>query len=496
MNGPRLVKILGITFVIALGACGGGTGGNGGQNNSEPTTPTISGINPSAITSSSLPRTITVDGAGFQSGLTVTISTTSASTHPAPSQITSTSFQITAVFGIGSYSISVSNPGGQPSSPFSFAVRTAAGIDFAPPVNYPTGATSSGPGAGSGSIVIADFNDDGKLDIAVSNYASNTISVFLNKGDGAFSSPVVTTVNPGGALGLGPIVAGDFNEDGKMDLIVSTIAGEQSDIVLTGNGDGTFTQGAAIPNSFGFTTAKAIDLNGNKHLDLVGDGGSVSVALGNGDGTFSPTVYYSNGPFPDSYFGIDVGALTSNGKLDIVSADPLSTPGGIFVFPGNGDGTFGTLSEQPMPASGLFPSKPDSVALADFDTSGKLDLLIGDATGTAAVASGNGDYTFNLSSETVVYSGNDLANNGIYVYVADLDQDGKPDVLVLDYLNGVFAVVLNNASTISAGSKYSFTIAPGVGDLAVGDLNGDGMPDVAVVNDKTNQISVFLSQSQ
>jgi hypothetical protein len=68
-------------------------------------------------------------------------------------------------------------------------IDSSHGINFAPQVSYATGATTSGPGGGSGSIALADFNGDGKLDIAVSNYASNTIAVFLNKGDGSFGAP-------------------------------------------------------------------------------------------------------------------------------------------------------------------------------------------------------------------------------------------------------------------------------------------------------------------
>jgi hypothetical protein len=300
-------------------------------------------------------------------------------------------------------------------------------------------------------------------------------------------------------VGLGGIVSGDFNEDGKPDLIVGTIAGGQSDIVLLGNGDSTFTQASQIPNTSGFIRARAVDLNGDKHLDLIsGDNGNMSVALGNGDGTFNLAKPVSTGPFvANAYDGMDVGGLTGNGKLDFVGADLKPGAGDIVVFRGNGDGTFQTPTWQ-SPT----PMVPDSIALADFNDDGKLDALIGYSPGTilqtigsAKVALGNGDGTFNLTSQSPIYTST-LPSSGITVQAADLDRDGRPDALVADYSSGAFTVVLNDASSITAGTKHSYTIAPGLCDIAVSDLNGDGMPDVVLVNDETNELSVFLSQSQ
>jgi hypothetical protein len=135
----------------------------------------------------------------------------------------------------------------------------------------------------SGSLAVGDFNDDGFPDIAVSNEMSNTVSVFLNDGKGHFSNPIITPVQIS-ALNVGPIAPGDLNEDGRTDLVLGTIAGSQANIALLSNGDGTFTQLPPISNSFGFLRARLVDLNGDKHLDLVAGGnGNMAVALGNGD---------------------------------------------------------------------------------------------------------------------------------------------------------------------------------------------------------------------
>jgi hypothetical protein len=201
----------------------------------------------------------------------------------------------------------------------------------------------------SGSLAVGDFNDDGFPDIAVSNEMSNTISVFLNDGKGNFSNPIITPVQIS-ALNVGPIAAGDLNEDGRADLVLGTIGGSEANIALLSNGNGTFTQLPPISNSFGFIRARLVDLNSDKHLDLVAGGnGNMAVALGNGDGTFSSMTYLDNGPMPDTYFGIDVGDVNGDGKLDIVGLNFGYGSGDIVVFLGNGDGTFQSPISQPRP---------------------------------------------------------------------------------------------------------------------------------------------------
>ncbi|HVP64221.1 MAG TPA: VCBS repeat-containing protein [candidate division Zixibacteria bacterium] len=353
-------------------------------------------------------------------------------------------------------------------------------VKFAPVLNLSTN------GSGSGSVALGDFNGDGKTDIAVSNFQSNSISVFLNQGNGTFSSPIVTNLQI--ANSLGSIIAGDFNEDGKTDLIAATVSGPQVNLVLISNGDGTFTQKGSIPGSFGFFSARVADLNGDKHLDLIAGGnGNMSVALGNGDGTFQSTTWLGNGPMPNTFFGVDVGDVNGDGKLDIVGLNYGYSTGNVDFFRGNGDGTF-----QPPSSISTTLTGPSAIALADFNGDGKLDALIGYSPGSVSVSAGKGDGTFDLSSATVLYASG--GGSGATVRAVDVNGDGQPDALMTDYASGIFTLVINKGHNIASGTTYSYTFAAGLCDVAAADVNGDGILDIVLVNKNTNQISILLSQ--
>ena len=195
-------------------------------------------------------------------------------------------------------------------------------------------------------------------------------------------------------------------------------------------------------------------------------------------------------PVAASPWGIDIGDLTGSGKTDIVGVISYpSIAAGVAVYEGNGDG-----SSQIPTWQSTGSLIPYSLALADFNGDGKLDALLG-FTYNAEVALGNGAGSFGLGSQTPVYSPT-AGSHWVYVKAADLDQDGKPDALIVDDGAGVLTVVLNNGTGVLNGATRSYMFATGICDMGAGDLNGDGMPDIVVVNNLTDQISVFLSQSQ
>jgi len=345
-------------------------------------------------------------------------------------------------------------------------------------------ATDYPAGKNAQSVAVGDFNGDGKPDLAIGNFFDGTISIRLGNADGTFRSPLTFTVNtkPWAAA------VGDFNGDGKLDL-VTICAGCGNGEVLLGNGDGTFQSAPSFTVGNTPESLVVADFNGDGKPDLgVANEtsptvpGSVSILLGNGDGTFRPAVNYTVGKGPAS---IAFGDVNHDGKLDLLTANQGSAD--ISVLLGNGDGTF--RPSQNFPAG----SFPNGVTLGDFNGDGKLDAAVANQTclfsfattpgpqatpcpgGSVAILMGNGDGTFQVPRSHTVHDG------PIAIAAVDMNGDGKLDVAVLNNGSNDMSILLGNGN-----GQFRDAMNFGVGvypvSFAMGDFNGDGKLDLASAN--------------
>ena len=342
-------------------------------------------------------------------------------------------------------------------------------VSFLPAAFYSTGSSSSPYG-----ITAADFNGDGKLDLAATGINSGDVAVLLGNGDGTFQAAAFN------AVGINPtgIAAADFTGNGKIDLAVADSNG--SDIaVLLGNGDGTFQ--AAIGFSAGSNPVAivAADFNDDGKIDLAAtdlSSGNVVVLLGNGDGTFQAAV-----PFPVGYlpFGIVAADFNGDGKIDLAVADQGSN--NVAVLLGNGDGTFQAASFSSVGSS------PAELTVADLNGDGKIDLAVtNNDSGDVAVLLGNGDGTFQTASFFPVGS---LPEG---VAAADFNGDGKLDLVIAVSGSNSVAVLLGNGDgTFQAPVLFPVGTFPS--EIVVADFNSDGKIDLAVTDTFSDNVAVLIN---
>jgi hypothetical protein len=330
---------------------------------------------------------------------------------------------------------------------------------------------------------VGDFTGDGKLDLAVADSTFDTVSIWLGKGDGTFQAAKRY------AVGYDPmsVTVGDFTGDGKLDLAVAGFSRIHPDLegtvsVLLGNGDGTFQAAGNYAVDYHPTSVAVGDFTGHGQRDLAVAGfsktypdfkGTVTILLGNGDGTFQAAANYTVDNDPAS---VAVGDFTGHGQRDLAVVGPTVTgTGAVSILLGNGDGTFRAAGNY---AAGNYPT---AMAVGDFTGHGPRDLAVANINyslgngpvGSVSILLGNGDGTFQpAASYPVVSSPNSVA-------VGDFTGDGHLDIAVGG--NGLSILSSKGDGTFQAARSNSLGGGVAVYSMTVGDFNNDGHPDIALL---------------
>jgi hypothetical protein len=422
--------------------------------------------------------TLTVNGTGFLSGATVDWNGSGRSTKFVSSSQLTAQISAADIAKTGTASVTVQNPGQKGSSNVVYfpVRRPFEPVTFAPHSRIATSIR------GDASVVATgDFNGDGNQDVAIATqeHGRNQIDVYLGDGRGNFSAPIVSLGQWGCCSPVGLIVA-DFNGDGHLDVAVSTRNGDGNDgstsYLMLGRGDGTLVKVGKQPGPI-CTAVAAGDVNGDGFTDLI------TSCLSDEDDAQDVYVYLTDlgghlALAQDLHgvggWGAALGDFNGDGKLDlaiagnpVIAGNPLEdgkTANGVWVALGNGDGTF----QQPVRYSTT--NQALNVYVADVNGDGKLDLV----TDGICTLYGNGDGTFTSGPCT---SG-DLS--GSLTAMADFDGDGTLDFATYSGFDTELSIY-PGSSTGTFGAPWNYPLqsglVPGNSTLAVGDFMGNGAVD-------------------
>jgi len=407
-------------------------------------------LSPDAVMPGSSGFTLIVNGAGFVAGSKVYWNGSLRATTFVSKTMLKATILVADVATPNTASVTVVSPspgGGTSNVVFFEATLPTLGVAF--------GTSSFSGFATPLGVATGDFNRDGKLDVVVANNNGSNVSVLLGNGDGTFQAPVNY---PTGASAYAVAVA-DLNGDGKQDLAVANNSGSSVSILL-GNGDGTFQAAVNYTVPCCASSVAVGDFNEDGKPDLVLATNGASVLLGNGDGTFQPVLNY---PAGSNTAAVAVGDLNGDGHLDLAIAD--NGTGNVFVLLGDGDGNF-----QPALVNTI-GSGAAAVVVGDFNGDGIPDLAVtNNGNNTLSVLIGNGDGTF---QSPVNYA---TAGFPWGLTTADLNGDGKLDLVVSGGI--VSEVFLGKGDGTFEPAVDYVPVGAYPAFVTAGDFNGQGRLDL------------------
>lgn len=357
------------------------------------------------------------------------------------------------------------------------AAAAAPPIALGPPIESPTG-SPYGPGPGAQTTVVSDLDGDGHLDLVLTDFATTVPRALLGNGDGTFGAPMNLPAATGGVLSID---AGDFNDDGVVDIAGQ---GEFSIVIWTGNGDGTFAVGQTIWTWGNAQPALVVaDVNADGHDDVVAPTPSgLQTYLGNGS-----TV--TAGPRTTAYGVIsDLTAANLNGDahLDLVVVDATPFAQRVRTFRGHGDGRFTEIG------SGATGFGPEAAAVADLNGDGIDDVATSDSFSvfgelrfsmTVLISDGSGGFVSRTTHQ--------VGNGPVSGDAGDLNGDGHVDVVISNVIDGTVSLFANDGTgtMVPAGSP-AVVSAPQTPVIA--DVNADGRADLTVPG--LGVVAVLLGQ--
>ena len=353
---------------------------------------------------------------------------------------------------------------------------------FQEQVTYDTGQMPHG-------VALADINNDDLIDIVVTNRESSTVSVYLND-DGAPGSFVSAVTYEVGARPTGVVIT-DLNQDGDVDLAVTNMSSD-SVSVLIGDGAGSFEEGTTVSVGRGPWGIQSADFNKDDAQDLVvvnsseyGDGSgspgnTVSILLGDGNGGFEdPSILYDTDSQP--HF-VTVGDFNDDTYPDFALTNQDSDTVSVYLNHATGDGTF----DEPITYE--VGNSPVGIASADVNDDSVIDLVISHIfDNTLGLLIGSGDGTF---ADEILYG---AGHNPFGVAIGDVTGDGAPDLVTVDRSNSEMVVLPHLSGTIEPYSGREYPVGSRPRNIAAGDFDGNEINDLVLSNMDDNTVSIIMN---